>query len=267
MIDNQQKSEIVDNTPSEKISKIAIVTGSTRGIGRAIADMLWDDGYIVIYSGTHPERPADLPLQRPYQPCDVSNAEQREALVQFAIDHYKRLDVFVSNAGVAPTIRMDVLETTVESFDRVMDINLRGTFFVSQRAAREMVVLKQANLPKYAPRLIFVTSISAYAASTNRAEYCIAKAGLSMVVQLFAARLAELSIPVFEIRPGIIATDMTRGVQTKYDAMIADGLTPIKRMGEPKDVAMMVKAACSGLLDFTTGQVLNVDGGFHIRRL
>ncbi|MDR1599881.1 MAG: 3-ketoacyl-ACP reductase [Oscillospiraceae bacterium] len=247
--------------------KLAVVTGSTRGIGRGIADALWDDGYMVIYSGTGSTRPDNLPDDRPYQPCDVSNADQRDALIDFILREYNRLDVFVSNAGVAPTVRLDVLDTTPDSYDRVMGINLRGAFFLAQRAAKAMLALRQQPPPDYSPRMIFVTSISAYAVSTNRAEYCVSKAGLSMVSQLFAARLAAEGIPVFEIRPGIIETDMTSGVKEKYEAMIADGLTPIRRIGDPSDVARMARAACSGLLDFTTGQALNADGGYHVRRL
>ncbi|MDR2656834.1 MAG: 3-ketoacyl-ACP reductase [Oscillospiraceae bacterium] len=247
--------------------RVAVVTGSTRGIGRGIADALWDDGYIVIYSGSGAVRPGDLPDDRPYQPCDVSEAEQRDALVRYILTQYNRLDVFVSNAGVAPLTRLDALDTTPESYDRVMNVNLRGAFFLAQRAAKAMLALRKTPPSDYSPRMIFITSISAYAVSTNRAEYCISKAGLSMAAQIFAARLASEGIPVFEIRPGVIATDMTLGVKSKYESMIADGLTPIPRMGEPADVARMVQAACSGLLDFTTGQILNADGGYHVRRL
>ncbi|MDR0396106.1 MAG: 3-ketoacyl-ACP reductase [Oscillospiraceae bacterium] len=248
-------------------TKTAVVTGSTRGIGRGIADALWEDGYTVIYSGTGAERPGNLPEDRPYQLCDVSIDEQRRALIDRVINDYNRLDVYVSNAGVAPSVRLDVLDTTEDSYDRVMGINLRGAFFLAQYAAKAMLAQQKQAPPDYSPRIIFITSISSYAVSINRAEYCVSKAGLSMTAQLFAARLVPEGIPVFEIRPGVIETDMTSGVKARYESMIANGLTPIKRMGEPSDVARMVRAACSGLLDFTTGQVLNADGGYHIRIL
>lgn len=249
------------------MKRIAIVTGSTRGIGRGIADTLYNEGYTVIYSGTGANRPDALPADRPYMQCNIADHDMRIRLIDEIIAQYGRLDVLVNNAGVAPAVRMDVLETTEESFDRVLGINLRGTFFLCQHAANAMLRL-QGTLPEdYAPRIINVTSISTYAISVNRAEYCIAKAALSMATQLFAARLAPLGIPVFEVRPGIIETDMTQGVRDKYIAMIEEGLTPVPRMGKPDDVAKVVLAACSGLLDFSAGQALDADGGYHLRRL
>lgn len=249
------------------MKRVAVVTGSSRGIGRAIADALWAEGYVVVYSGTGEKPPAGLPAERPYMPCDVVDASQRARLIDDTVAAFGRLDVFVSNAGVAPLERLDVLMTTEESFDRVLAVNLRGAFFLCQHAARAMLRLKETLGDGYNPRMLLVTSVSAYAASTNRAEYCIAKAGLSMVAQLFAQRLAGEGIPVFEIRPGIIATDMTSGVRTAYEGRIAEGLTPIPRMGCPEDVAKVALAACSGLLDFSAGQALDADGGFHLRRL
>lgn len=249
------------------MKKVAIVTGSTRGIGRAIADVLWDAGYLVVYSGTGTERPAHLKAEKPYVQCDIACAEMRENIITQTISQYGRIDVLVNNAGVAPSVRMDVLSTTEESYDRVMGINLRGTFFMCQLAAKAMLSLQENLHEAYHPRICNITSISAYTTSVNRAEYCIAKAGLSMVTQVFADRLAAAGIPVFEIRPGIIETDMTSGVLTKYTDLIANGLLPIPRMGKPEDVANAVLAACSGQLDYSTGQVLNADGGFHIRRL
>lgn len=249
------------------MSKVAIVTGSTRGIGRAIADALWDEGYTVVYSGTGAVPPADLPEGRPYIHCDISDQELRKELIGQTVARFGRLDVLVNNAGVAPLVRMDVLETTEESFDRVLGVNLRGTFFLCQLAAREMLRLRETVGETYAPRIVNITSVSAYTSSVSRAEYCIAKAGLSMVTRVFADRLAGEGIRVFEVRPGIIETDMTSGVKGKYEAMIEGGLTPIQRMGKPGDVAATVLAACSGLLDFSAGQVLNADGGFDLRRL
>lgn len=246
--------------------KTAIVTGSTRGIGRGIADLLRENEYTVIYSGTRNERPADLPADADYYPCQIQYDEHRQTLIRHVLDAYGRLDVLVNNAGVAPLIRRDLLEMTEESFDRVLDINLKGTMFLCQLAANSMIEGKK-HLPDYAPRIVNIGSISAYTSSTARGEYCISKAGVSMVTQLFADRLAAEGIPVFEVRPGIIATDMTHVVHEKYEKMIEGGLLPVPRFGEPKDVAKMVLACCSGLLDYAAGQVLNADGGFALRRL
>ena len=245
--------------------KVAFVSGATRGIGRAIADRLYDRGYKVLYSGTRPERPADLPADRDYIGCNISDSEQRKAAFEFIDRHYGRLDVLVNNAGVAPLVRQDILQMTEESFDRVMDINLKGTMFMCQLAAKYMLERKEQW--EDAPRIVNIGSISAYTSSTARGEYCISKAGLGMVTQLLADRLAAEGIPVFEVRPGIIATDMTEKVHDKYAKMIEGGLLPIPRFGEPDDVAKMVEACCSGLLDYAAGQVLNADGGFSLRRL
>lgn len=246
--------------------KTAVVTGSSRGIGRGIADLLRENGYTVIYSGTKAERPVDLPPEADYFPCQVQDTLSRRALIDHVLDTYGRLDVLVNNAGVAPLVRRDLLEMTEESFDRVLDINLKGCMFLCQLAANAMIEGKKA-LPDYAPRIVNIGSISAYTSSTARGEYCISKAGVSMVTQLFADRLAAEGIPVFEVRPGIIATDMTHVVHEKYQKMIEEGLLPVPRFGEPRDVAKMVLACCSGMLDYTAGQVLNADGGFALRRL
>ena len=247
--------------------KVAIVTGSTRGIGRGIADALRDEGYQVVYSGTRQTPAVDLPENAVYIGCNIADPAQRERLVRETLRRYGRLDVLVNNAGMAPRVRRDILEATEESFDEVLNVNLKGTFFMCQLAARAMLELQRQSLGDYAPRIINIGSMSAYTSSTSRGEYCVSKAGVGMVTALFADRLAEAGIPVFEIRPGIIATDMTEVVHGKYEALIADGLTPIRRFGQPADVARMALACCSGLLDFTTGQVLNADGGFHLRRL
>jgi len=175
--------------------------------------------------------------------------------------------VLVNNAGIAPRKRLDILETTSDSVDALLDINLKGTFFMCQAAANTMIGLLDRGLEGYSPRLVNISSMSAYTSSVSRGEYCISKAGISMVTKLFADRLAEYGIPVFEVRPGIILTEMTSSVKEKYARMIDEGVTPIRRFGLPEDVAACVEAACSGLLDFATGQVLNADGGFHIRRL
>ena len=175
--------------------------------------------------------------------------------------------MLVNNAGVACAVRLDILETTEESFERLMRINLEGTFFMCQTAANKMIELKKQGVEDYTPRIVNISSMSAYTSSVSRGEYCISKAGISMTTKLFADRLAEEGIPVFEVRPGIIMTDMTAVVKEKYEKLIAEGVTPIRRFGQPEDVARCVMAACSGLLDFGTGTVLNADGGFHIQRL
>ena len=187
--------------------------------------------------------------------------------MQFACRFTGRVDLLVNNAGVACEKRLDILETTEESFDRLLRINTKGTFFMCRLFARHMIEQKQKDA-EYVPRIVNISSVSAYTSSVSRGEYCISKAGISMVTKLFADRLAEYGIPVFEVRPGIIATDMTECVKEKYDRMISEeGITPIRRWGTPEDVANCVLAAASGLLDFGTGTVLNADGGFHIRRL
>lgn len=247
--------------------KTALVTGSSRGIGRAIADMLHDNGYTVIYSGTKPQRPDNLPPERDFFPCDIADAAQRQAAIAHVLDRYGRLDLLVNNAGVAPLVRRDLLEMDEESFDRVIGINLKGTLFMCQLAAKAMLAGKEQDLPDYHPRIVNTGSVSAYTSSTSRGEYCISKAGLGMVTKLFADRLAAEGIPVFEVRPGIIDTDMTKVVHEKYDRLIRDGLLPIPRFGKPEDVAKMVLACASGLLDYSAGQVLDADGGFALRRL
>ena len=243
-----------------KQGKVAAVTGSTRGIGKAIADALEGEGYLVIRSGTRPMDGAN------YIPCDISKPEDRERFFGEIHRRCRRLDLLVNNAGVAPRERLDILQTTEESYDYVMDVNLKGTFFMCQRAANDMLEL-QGKLEDYWPRIINISSISAYTGSTNRGEYCVSKAGVSMVTQLFADRLAQHGIPVFEVRPGIILTDMTEPVREKYQALIDEGLTPVRRFGRPEDVADCVLALCSGRLDFAAGQVIDAAGGFHLRRL
>jgi len=253
----------------------AVVTGSTRGIGMGIAKKLLREGYFVLLSGTQPDSKKDeiiMPLLEEgfvdccdYLKCDIASRSDREALFAYVSSRYGRLDVLVNNAGVAPLVRDDLLAMSEESMDRLLDINLKGTFFMCQGAANLMLELGASG--ELLRRIINISSISAYTSSTNRGEYCISKAGVSMVTQLFADRLAGEGILVFEVRPGIILTDMTAVARDKYEKLIDEGLTPIGRMGQPGDVADMVYAACTGLLDFTTGQVLNADGGFHLRRL
>jgi NAD(P)-dependent dehydrogenase (short-subunit alcohol dehydrogenase family) len=242
--------------------RVALITGGTRGIGRAIAtELAATHRVIATYRG---RRDAAESLQAETGVeicgCDVGAAADRAALIEFARDRFGRLDLLVNNAGMAPRERRDLLEATEESFDELIGVNLKGPHFLTQLAANWMV-------GQGSGRIIFVTSISSYTASVNRGEYCISKAGLSMSVALWAARLAAHGIGVFEIRPGVIRTDMIAAVEDVYEKRIADGLLPQRRMGEGPDVARAVRAIANGLLDYSTGQVLNVDGGFHLRRL
>jgi NAD(P)-dependent dehydrogenase (short-subunit alcohol dehydrogenase family) len=197
---------------------------------------------------------------------DVALAADRQRLVTTAVEHFGRLDVLVNNAGITSPGRKDLLEATEEAFDTVIATNLKGPFFLAQAAARQMIALRQAGtIPR--GTILNISSISAYAVSTNRADYCMAKAALPMMTWLLADRLAEYGIYVYEVCPGVIASDMTAPVQEKYDRLIAEGLTPIRRWGQPDDVAAAVALLAGGHLPFSTGDRINVDGGFHIRRL
>ncbi len=259
----------------------AIVTGASRGIGRAIALHLAELGHDILIS--HLDFDADgcatddaakqtkADIAAVGVDClmiraDIASPDDREQLVVMARRAFGRCDILVNNAGVAPADRVDMLEMSVESYDRVMSINLAGPFFLTQAVAKWMIE-QRSEAGAHPCRIVNISSISAYTSSTARAEYCLSKAGVSMMTTLFADRLAGDGIGVFEIRPGIIATDMTAGVKAKYDALIAEGLTPTKRWGEPADIARAIGAIADGALDFSTGQVINVDGGFHLRRL
>jgi NAD(P)-dependent dehydrogenase (short-subunit alcohol dehydrogenase family) len=241
---------------------VAVITGASRGIGRGIAEELSNTHTVVAtYRG---RRDAAESLQAatgavPFQ-CDIGSRGDRESLISFVREQFGRIDLLVNNAGMAPRERRDIIDATEESFDELIGTNLKGPYFLTQLAARLM-------LERRSGRIVFVTSISAYTASTNRGDYCISKAGLSMAVALWAQRLAADGITVFEIRPGIIRTDMIAAVEKVYDDKIAGGLLPQRRMGEAVDVARAVRAIADGLLDYTTGQVINVDGGFHLRSL
>jgi 3-oxoacyl-[acyl-carrier protein] reductase len=256
-----------------RAEKVAVVTGSRRGIGLGIALALGKAGYDVVLSGSSPEGDSALAALQAegakgtYIRCDISKRADREGLFTFVDETYGRLDALVNNAGVAPEKREDILVATEESFDRVLNINLKGTYFMCQAAANLMLSMQDRGIPDYQPRMVNIGSISAYTSSTSRGEYCVSKAGVAMVTSLFADRLAAHGIPVFEVRPGIVLTDMTAPVRDKYDRLIAEGLTPVPRIGLPGDVAGCVMAALSGQMDFATGTVLNADGGFHIRRL
>ncbi len=243
--------------------KVALVTGSNQGIGKGIADILSVNGYTVVYSDVHDE----MPNVKYYVKCNIASAEDRKAALGYIDKNFGRLDLLVNNAGVACKVRMDILETTEESFDRLISINTKGTFFMCQLFANYMIACLDKNLKDYEPRVVNIASNSSYTSSVSRGEYCISKAGVSMITTLFADKLGEYNIPVLEVRPGIIKTPMTTTVTEKYDKLISEGVTPIKRWGTPEDVAKCVLAVAKGLLDFSTGTVLNTDGGFHIRRL
>jgi NAD(P)-dependent dehydrogenase (short-subunit alcohol dehydrogenase family) len=260
---------------------VAIVTGGSRGIGKAIALELAGLRYDIVichFDFDEQGRPDECAAQATKDEietrgsaclslrADVSDVDDRERLVRAAEDRFGRCDMLVNNAGVAPLKRADLLEATEESFQRVLKINLQGPYFLTQRIARWMID-QIAEYPDRKCRIVNTGSISAYTSSPGRGEYCISKAAIGMMTALYADRLAEYGIGVFELRPGIIATDMTRVVKDKYDKLIAEGLTPIKRWGLPQDVAKVVGAIAEGRLDFSTGQVINVDGGFHLRRL
>ena len=241
---------------------LAIVTGASRGIGRAIAQELAASHRVIATWKERRDAAESLREETGAEifQCDVASAAGREALIAFARKQASTLGLLVNNAGMAPRQRVDLLEAGEESFDELIAANLRGPHFLTQLAARWM---QEAG----SGRIVFITSISAYAASPTRAEYCISKAGLSMSAALWAQRLAGAGIGVFEIRPGIIRTDMTANVAEAYNKRIAGGLLPQARMGEPKDVARAVRAIADGLLDYCAGQVLDVDGGFHLRSL
>jgi NAD(P)-dependent dehydrogenase (short-subunit alcohol dehydrogenase family) len=253
---------------------VALVTGASRGIGRAITLALAEcqldvavnfasraDAALAVQTQAAKEGVRAELLQG-----DISQTRDHSRMLEVLKDKFGRIDVLVNNAGVAPKVRQDMLEASEESFDRLINTNLRGPYFLTQRLARWMIELR-GHIKNYSPVIINISSISAYTASSNRGDYCLTKAGISMMTQLYADRLAEHGIPVFEIRPGLIETDMTSGVKKKYDRLIEEGLTPIRRWGQPQDVAQAVLAIVQGYFPFSTGEVVNVDGGFHLRRL
>ena len=293
------------------MNHVALITGASRGIGRGIALELAPLGYDLVVNFTNSAdaagktasdclaraRETGRKIRAEICQADIAAAPDRQKLIDFTQRIFGRLDLLVNNAGVAPAVRADLLQTTEDSFDRLIRVNLKGPFFLTQLSARWMIeqisqragVGKPADAPprspslpgevgdggvptaagtgSFRPKIVTISSISAYVASVNRADYCVSKAALSMLTPLYAARLAEHGIQVFEIRPGIIATDMTGRVKDKYDTLIASGLTPIQRWGTPEDVGRAVAAIGLDLLPFSTGEVINVDGGFHLRRL
>jgi 3-oxoacyl-[acyl-carrier protein] reductase len=264
------------------MNPVALVTGASRGIGRAIALKLAELGHNLVINYAKNEAAAQettaacqsvasrhgKTIRTDICQADVASTSDRQRLISFVREHHGRLDLLVNNAGIAPDVRNDILVATEESFDKLINVNLKGPYFLTQLAAQLM--MDRVSAPGYSgpkPKIVTITSISAYTASVTRGDYCVAKAGLAMLTPLFAARLAEFGINVYEIRPGIIETDMTSGVKAKYDQLIGQGLTPLTRWGKPEDVAKAVAAIAQELLPFSTGEVINVDGGFHLRRL
>ena len=263
---------------TKKTKKTVIVTGASRGIGRGISLALAENGCVIIAAGTRHKNDVqeyireltDRSPESVYISADISKDADCDNLAGKAeelAEKYGGIDFLVNNAGIAPAVRTDILDTTRESFDRLLDVNLKGTFFLTQKIAKLMIKTQTDNTVNTVRGIINISSISAYTSSVSRPEYCISKAGISMITALFADKLAEYGINVYEIRPGIIQTDMTAGVLEKYNRLIKDGLLPISRLGQPEDVAKPVLAIVGGLLPYSTGEIINADGGFHIRRL
>lgn len=254
--------------------RVALVTGAGRGIGLGIAKELARSGFDVAVNDVHEPaavQPAldeirGLGAEVLYCRGDVSNSGDRERMIGELKARFGRLNVLVNNAGVAPKVRADILEATEESFERLIRINLQGPYFLTQAAARWMIEQKRADT-SFKGCVINISSVSSTVASVSRGDYCISKAGVSMATMLWAARLGEFDIPVYEIRPGVIKTDMTAAVQAKYDKLIADGLFVQARWGMPDDVGRAAGMLARGDLPYSTGQVIVVDGGMTLQRL
>ncbi|MFC1923208.1 3-ketoacyl-ACP reductase [Chloroflexota bacterium] len=254
---------------------VAIVTGSSRGIGRGIVLALAERGWdaVINYRGNRQAAEETHEAAKTHQTHsiviqgDIAKAEDREMIVQATIEEFGRIDLLVNNAGMGPRQRVDMLQVGETSYDEVMTTNLKGPFFLTQRVANAMIPLIKEEVISN-PKIVNIGSISAYTSSPARAEYCLSKAGMGMMTLLWADRLAEYGINVYEIRPGIVETDLTSVVKDKYDRLILEeGITPIRRWGQPEDIGKAVVAITEGLLPFSTGEIINVDGGFHISRL
>jgi NAD(P)-dependent dehydrogenase (short-subunit alcohol dehydrogenase family) len=254
--------------------RVALITGGSRGIGFGIALELAKNNFDLAINGTRSAAQVEDALKElrhygmdvMYCQGDIASSGDRIEMMRQVKEHYGRLHVLVNNAGVAPKERRDILEATEESFDYVMGVNLKGTYFLTQKTANWMIEQKKMGA-EFKGCIINISSVSATMVSLNRGEYCISKAGIGMVTQLFAVRLGEYDIPVFEVRPGIIQTDMTAGVREKYDKLIAEGLCVQKRWGEPQDVGKVVASLAKGDFMYSTGQVIMADGGLTIPRL
>lgn len=264
------------------MNPVALITGASRGIGRGVAAALAGIGYDLAINYAGNEKAAlqtqsicheigqrhGQPIRTELCQADIGLAEDRARLLEQTKDRLGRLDLLVNNAGMTSIGRRDVLDAREEDFDRLMAVNLKGPYFLTQQAARWMIEQTGNDAPGQSPpKIVTITSVSAYAVSTNRGDYCLAKAALSMMTKLYAVRLADLGIRVYEICPGVIESDMTAPVKEKYDRMFAEGFTPIRRWGTPEDVGRIVAALAQDILPYSTGEVINVDGGFHIRTL
>ncbi len=263
------------------MNRTALVTGASRGIGRGIALSLAGRGFdVMINYASSPEKAEETrqacleaagsnghTIRAEVIRANVGNGDDRLALINFCREKFSHLDLLVNNAGITSIGRADILDATEENFDRLMAVNLKGPYFLSQLAARWMLETQSASSPSCRGQIINISSISAYAVSTNRGDYCMAKAALRMMTQLYAVRLADEGIRVYEICPGVIESDMTAPVKAKYDKLIEDGLWPIRRWGQPSDIGSAVCAIAEGAFPFSTGEVINVDGGFHMRTL
>ncbi len=245
------------------MKRVALVTGGTRGIGLGIAQALQRDGFEIAACGM---RPACEHKDFFYCQCDVADPSARARMLGAIRQKFGRLHVLVNNAGIAPKVRADILDATEESFEQLIRTNLQGPYFLTQAVARWMIEQKKADAG-WRGGIVNVSSISATVASVNRGEYCVSKAGVAMATQLWAARLGEFDIPVYEVRPGVIQTDMTAGVKEKYDKLLAEGLAPQRRWGTPADVGRAVAALARGDFPYSTGAVLMVDGGLTVQRL
>tara|TARA_E500000081_G_scaffold146495_1_gene169576 strand:+ start:1205 stop:1975 length:771 start_codon:yes stop_codon:yes gene_type:complete len=253
---------------------VALITGGSRGIGLGIAHALVKEGYRVAINGVRPiqqvvETLNDLKAdggEVVYCQGDIGNPDERKKIVEEIKNQWGDLHVLVNNAGIAPKERKDILEADEKSYDRLMNVNLKGPYFLTQQVANWMIKQKIKN-PKNPFTIINISSVSATTASVNRGDYCISKAGISMATKLWAARLGEFDIPVYEVQPGVIRTDMTAGVIEKYDKLIAEGLTIQKRWGNPEDLGKTVVALASGMIPYATGQVIKTDGGMTIQTL
>jgi NAD(P)-dependent dehydrogenase (short-subunit alcohol dehydrogenase family) len=254
---------------------VAVITGASRGIGRGVAICLASEGFDIAAIARSVDSEGMKILGSEIEKIgaeffpiglDISCTGCQKEVVSNILERYGRIDFLVNNAGVAPLQRNDLLDMTEESYDRVLNINLKGPVFFAQKIAREMIWLKQ-QITNYKPVIVFITSVSAFMTSTNRAEYCVSKAGLSMASSVFADRLSKEDIRVFEVRPGIVQTDMTVKVKDKYDKMIQDGVIPQKRWGFPEDIGKAVASIARGDWDFSTGMVFEISGGLNIRKL
>lgn len=258
---------------------VILVTGASRGLGRGIAIELAKGGFSVAVNYAGNQAAADEAVSLCQQAAssdeqsfaavqgDISSSESRDAMVAKVLETFGRIDGLVNNAGIAPKVRADITEASEESFDQLIQTNLKGPYFLTQSVVNHWLGSGQESLIPGGFKVVFVTSISSHTASTSRGDYCVSKAGLSMAVQLWAHRLADENVQVYELRPGIMKTDMTSAVTAKYDALIGDGLVPQKRWGSPEDLGLGVSALLEGKFPFSTGTVIDIDGGFQIRHL